>query len=357
MILKLAVEGVTRDVSTLDGAGASVGLSDLGGRILIAEDEPDMRALIVTVLAEEGFETFEARDGEDALRHAHEDRPDLIILDIMMPRLNGLEVCVRLRSNLETSTTPIIFLSAKASLHDTVAGLSNGADDYIVKPFDPMELVARVRSTLNRSRQMTSVSPLTHLPGNTQIAIEIARRLEAQESGSKIAVLHMDIDHFKAFNDYYGFARGDEAIKLLALCAVDVLHRISPDRSFIGHLGGDDFIAITDAERAEPVAKAAIDEWDLGIRNLCDPDDLERGYLEVRGRNGEVRRFPLPTLSIGIAHNKDRPLRSHQEISALASEMKKFAKSVTGSQYAVDKRKEPFPEPAKSTLAESLPTD
>lgn len=305
-----------------------------------------MRALIATVLAEEGFETFEARDGEDAIRHAYEDKPDLIILDIMMPKLDGHEVCRRLRSDLHTSTMPIIFLSAKASLDDTVAGLSDGADDYIVKPFDPIELLARVRSTLNRSRQMTSVSPLTHLPGNTQIALEIARRLDGHDS-SKIAVLHLDIDYFKAFNDYYGFARGDEAIKLLALCAVEVLHRISPDKSFIGHLGGDDFIAITDSERAEIVAKATIDEWELGIRNLCDSDDLERGYLEVRGRLGEVRRFPLPTLSIGVASNAERPLRTHQEISELAAEMKKYAKSQSGSHYAVDKRKEPFPEPTK----------
>ncbi|HEX2240753.1 MAG TPA: response regulator [Actinomycetota bacterium] len=343
-------------MTELEGVGTGpLGPSDLTGRILIAEDEPDMRTLISIVLEEEGFEVIEARDGEEAISGAHEHKPDLILLDVMMPRLNGLEACRRLRSDLETSTTPIILLSAKASLNDTVAGLSHGADDYIVKPFDPIELVARVRSTLNRSRQMTAVSPLTHLPGNAQIAFEIARQLEAKDS-SKIAVLHLDIDYFKAFNDYYGFARGDEAIKLLARSAMDVLHRLSPDKSFLGHLGGDDFIAITDPTEAETVAAAMIEDWDVSIRNLCDPDDLELGYLEVRSRLGELRRFPIPTLSIGIASNVHRPLKTHREISELAAEMKKFAKSQTGSVYAVDKRKEPFPQPTKAEAALRIPT-
>ncbi len=323
---------------------------DVAGRILIAEDEPDMRMLISTILEEEGFEVIEARDGEEAISRAHESRPDLILLDMMMPRLTGLEACKRLRSDLQTSTTPIIFLSAKASLEDTVAGLSGGADDYIVKPFDPIEMVARVRSTLNRSQQMTAVSPLTHLPGNTQIAFEIAKRLEAEDS-TKIAVLHLDIDYFKAFNDYYGFSRGDEAIKLLAASALSVLNRLCPDNSFLGHLGGDDFIAITDPERAEVVAAATIEDWDVSIRNLCDPDDLELAYLEVRSRLGELRQFPIPTLSIGIASNVHRPLKTQREISELAAEMKKYAKSQPGSLYAVDKRKEPFPQPTKEQAA------
>ncbi|MFN2526072.1 MAG: response regulator [Actinomycetota bacterium] len=312
--------------------------------ILVADDEVDMVTLIASILEAEGFQVLEAHDGERALYLAREHQPDLILLDVMMPRMDGLEVCRRLRANLRTVGIPVMLVSARAGINDRVTGLGTGANDYIIKPFDPFEMAARVKSTLLRAREMAAMSPLTHLPGNKQILQEITRRIE---HGAKFAAMHLDIDNFKAYNDSYGFARGDEAIKLLAACALGALDEYSSEESLLGHIGGDDFMALTSADAGEVVAKKIVDSWDRQLPELCDPDDVARGYLEVTDRLKNVHRVPLVTLSIGLVTNITRPVKTHWEVSALAAEMKRFAKTHEGSFYAIDRRQEPFPEPSK----------
>ncbi len=310
--------------------------------ILVADDEVDMVTLIASILEAEGFEVLEAHDGERALKLAREHQPDLILLDVMMPRMDGLEVCRRLRANLRTVGIPVMLVSARAGINDRVTGLGTGANDYIIKPFDPFEMAARVKSTLLRAREMAAMSPLTHLPGNKQITQEITRRIEL---GLKFAAMHLDIDNFKAYNDSYGFARGDEAIKLLAAVALEALDEYASDDSLLGHIGGDDFVALTGSDAGELVAKKIVDSWDRELPELCDPEDVARGYLEVTDRLKNVHRVPLVTVSIGLITNATRPVKSHWEVSALAAEMKRFAKSHEGSYFAVDRRQDPFPDP------------
>ena len=168
-------------------------------RILIADDEPDIRLVLRTRLELEGFAVIEARDGAEAVRVAQTETPDLIVLDVMMPEMDGVEVCNRLRASFNTRNIPVIMLTARAGRDDKIAGLTKGANDYITKPFDLNELTQRVRNTLDWSRQQRSASPLTGLPGNHSINDEIRRRLADQRS---FALLQIDIDHFKAFNDY-----------------------------------------------------------------------------------------------------------------------------------------------------------
>ena len=151
-----------------------------------------------------------AGDGEEALERATEMRPDLVLLDVMMPRLDGFEVAQRLRKNPQTANTSIIMLTAKALSSDKVTGLQSGADDYIIKPFDPIELLARVKGTLRRAKEMRNLSPLTGLPGNIRIQEEIERQVREHRP---FAVLYVDLDNFKTYNDKYGFVRGDRLIQ------------------------------------------------------------------------------------------------------------------------------------------------
>src|SRR5450631_1169967 len=174
------------------------------GTILVVDDDADIVRFVEMNLRLEGYRVVVARDGVEALAMVAAEMPDLVLLDTMMPGYDGIEVTRRLRADSRTSTLPIIMLTAKTMSADRVLGLTTGADDYIIKPFDTLELVARVRSTLRRNAEARAVSPLTSLPGNVRIEDEIAGRVS---SGSPFAVAYLDLDNFKAFNDAHGFMR------------------------------------------------------------------------------------------------------------------------------------------------------
>ncbi|HEX2296179.1 MAG TPA: response regulator [Actinomycetota bacterium] len=305
--------------------------------VLVADDDQDIVRFVEVNLRLEGYEVATASDGEQALQGAYDLMPDLVLLDVMMPKIDGFEVCQRLRGDARTKHMSVIMLTAKSLSADKVVGLTAGADDYMIKPFDPMELVARVKSALRRSREMRAVNPLTQLPGNVQVQEEVAKRVSL---GAPFALMYVDLDNFKAFNDYYGFLRGDEAIKLLTKCAAGALAKHGGPGCFLGHVGGDDFVAITTPDVAELAAKEIIECWDDKISELYDPDDLERGFIEVKDRQDQMHRFPPTTVSIGIATNTRRPIGSHWEASEIAAEMKQFAKREPRSSYAIDRRRD-----------------
>ena len=253
----------------------------------------------------------------------------------MMPGIDGVEVTRRLRSTALTSVLPIIMLTAKGQTTDKVLGLSVGADDYIVKPFDTMELVARVRSTLRRKQEFLDVSPLTGLPGNSRIMREIAERLRA---GDTFAVCYCDIDGFKAVNDAYGFARGDEFIITLARKLQKAVTEIGDSSTFLGHVGGDDFVVICRPEQIRPLTEAAVGEFEAAADQLYDPEDRARGYVSVRSRRNGIQDVGLVTVSVGVALSSRRKYTDPRELIADASEMKTVAKTQPGSFVAVDRR-------------------
>ena len=172
--------------------------------ILVVDDDPDIARFVEVNLRSAGYDVAVAGDGEEALERAGELRPDLVLLDVMMPRIDGFEVAQRLRKNPQTANTSIIMLTAKALSADKVTGLQSGADDYIIKPFDPIELLARVKGTLRRAKEMRNLSPLTGLPGNIRIQEEIERQVR---EARPFAVLYCDLDNFKTYHDQKGFVR------------------------------------------------------------------------------------------------------------------------------------------------------
>jgi diguanylate cyclase (GGDEF)-like protein len=226
-------------------------------------------------------------------------------------------------------------LTAKALSADKVLGLSSGADDYIIKPFDPVELLARVKGTLRRAREMRALSPLTGLPGNIRIQEEI-RRLVGEDQ--PFALLYADLDHFKAYNDHYGFVRGDRAIQVVARLSVEVANELVGPGAFIGHVGGDDFILIVPPELAESVAKKLCERFDQEVPALYDKIDADRGAIEIEDRQGNLRRFPLLTISLGVASTDRRKFAHFGEAVAVATELKQFAKREPRSSYALDRR-------------------
>ena len=304
----------------------------MGDKILVADDDPAILRLVEINLDLDGFEVITASDGEEALRLVNEHLPALVLLDVMMPKIDGYEVCERIRADGRTRHINVIMLTAKSLSADKIVGLTAGADDYVLKPFDPMELVARVRSTLRRTREMRAVSPLTGLPGNVQIEDEIRHR---HREGEALAVCYVDLDNFKGYNDRYGFLQGDRAIVYTAETLREVAE--SFPGSFLGHVGGDDFVLVVGADEAEAACQKAIERFDEGARSLYEPEDALRGYIEVEDRRGRMMRYPILSLSIGVGLN-DETVHEYREIVDTATEMKSFAKRQAGSVYALDRR-------------------
>lgn len=304
--------------------------------ILVVDDDPDIARFVEVNLRSAGYDVSVASDGEEALDKAATLRPDLVLLDVMMPRIDGFEVAQRLRRNPQTSNTSIIMLTAKALSTDKVLGLTAGADDYIIKPFDPIELLARVKGTLRRAKEMRNLSPLTGLPGNIRIQEEIERMVRDDRP---FAVLYSDLDNFKAYNDQKGFVRGDRLIQTTARIIQDAVVEFAGSDGFVGHVGGDDFVAVAPPEIAEDVAKRIVERFDAEIHEFYEKSDLDQGYVEVEDRKGVLQRLPLVGVSVGIATTLVRKFAHYGEAVAVATEMKQFAKRESRSSFAIDRRK------------------
>jgi diguanylate cyclase (GGDEF)-like protein len=320
-------------MSTTEAEGGAAGT---GETVLVVDDDFDIARYVELNLSLEGFTVHVAHDGQEAVAKAQNLRPDAVLLDVMMPGLDGYEVARRLRSNARTNHCAIIMLTAKSLSADTVLGLTAGADDYISKPFDPPELVARVRAALRRARQLRDVSPLTGLPGNSEITRQVERLVAERQP---FALIHADLDHFKAYNDRYGFLRGDQAIKATAEVLESVLSRCEDDTCFLGHVGGDDFVLLASPESAESVAAQVIAAFDAMAPSLYDPEDAARGWIEIEDRRNNRRTVEIMTISLGIATTVHRPLLTVAEASAIATEMKMVAKEDVRSTYRVDQRR------------------
>jgi diguanylate cyclase (GGDEF)-like protein len=303
--------------------------------ILVVDDDPDIARFVEVNLRSAGYDVSVASDGEEALDKAATLRPDLVLLDVMMPRIDGFEVAQRLRRNPQTSNTSNIMLTAKALSTDKVLGLTAGADDYIIKPFDPIELLARVKGTLRRAKEMRNLSPLTGLPGNIRIQEEIERMVREDRP---FAVLYSDLDNFKAYNDQKGFVRGDRLIQATARIIQDAVVEFAGAEGFVGHVGGDDFVAVVPPDYAEDVGKRIVERFDAEVGEFYEKEDLERGYVEVEDRKGVLQELPLVGVSVGIATTQVRSFAHYGEAVAVATEMKQFAKRETRSSYAIDRR-------------------
>jgi len=306
--------------------------------ILIADDDPDLRDILRTILAPSGFSIVEASDGEMALQTIRTQTPDLVILDYMMPKMTGPQVCAQLKEDLVLRHLPIIMLTGKGELQDKVLGINAGADDYLVKPFEPEELLVRVKMVLRRASQDLEANPLTKLPGNISIYHELERRLAM---GQPLAVCYLDLNRFKAFNDHFGFQRGDEVIQRTATLLLDVSRRSGSPTDFVGHIGGDDFIMMTTVECAEQLCEAVVKEFDAMAPQLYDAQDRARGYLLHTDRKGRPVKIPLLSIAIALVTNEAHPLTHPGQVAKIGAELKAYAKQFERSLYVKERRQTP----------------
>ncbi|MCP3911881.1 MAG: response regulator [Actinomycetia bacterium] len=297
---------------------------DLGLRTARVAEQTQFRALVET-------------DGLLGLGRVVEDRPDLVTLALDLEGLNGFELCKAIRADARLSSTAIIFVTDHDDHESRIRALDLGADDYVVHPFNPGELAARMRSALRRTQQLRSVSPLTGLPGNVEIVDAVKSLIDDE---MPFALVHADLDHFKAFNDHYGFLRGDRILTETASAVVDSLVTVTGVPRFAGHIGGDDFALIVPPDEVEAVCGHVIETFDAIVPSFYDDVDRDRGWVEVADRQGVVRRHRLLSISLGVASTATRSIESPAEASVIAGHLKEFAKAVEGSAWRVDQRRD-----------------
>lgn len=303
---------------------------------LIADDEPDLREILGIVLEAEGFTVLEANNGQEALDLIKNQTPDIMILDYMMPVMTGPELCKEVKKDIFLRHVPIIMLTGKKEVQDKVEGINAGADDYVIKPFEPEELLARVQMVLRRTTQGLEANPLTRLPGNTSIQSELDARIRA---GQGIAACYVDLNRFKAFNDHYGFKRGDEVIAKTAQVLMEASRAKGGDNDFLGHIGGDDFILLTNPETAEDLCQEVIDRFDTMALQLYDEEDRQRGYIIHKDRAGNKIQAGFLSIAIALVSSEDRTLDHPAQIAEIGAQLKGLAKQSENSTYVRDRRR------------------
>ncbi len=278
------------------------------------------------------FKTIKTTELEVALRNI----PSLIIIDEDNTDINIVEFCKSIRSNEDNSITPIIVISSNREKEHSVDVLKTDVQYYIKKPLDDEYFFYTIKNIVGLLTKNRRISPLTGLPGNVQIQTEMKKRLLNKET---FAILYFDLDNFKAYNDVYGFSNGDEIIKFTARTISKHIHQIKNSDNFVGHIGGDDFVAIIGPTDYDKVCQDIIQEFDKYAVDFYNEVDIERGYVEVANRRGIIEQFPLTTISIAVLEVDSKIYKTTLEIGEIASQIKHQAKSVLGSTYIINKRR------------------
>jgi signal transduction histidine kinase/DNA-binding response OmpR family regulator len=301
-------------------------------RVLVVDDDPSIRMICREVLEMGGYQVRDAGSATVALAEARKFRPDMILLDVLMPAIDGFRTAEMIRADATLGMPPIMFLSARGDTADKVRAFRSGAEDYMVKPFDAAELLARVAKALDRQARELGASPTTQLPGADAIQAEVERRLA--HGDTRAVACYLDLDNLKAFNDYYGYAKANAVIRQTGDVIRHVVTRDGGPGDFIGHIAGDDFVFITTAERVDAVCRGICERFDGLIKLYYERADRERGYIETKDRFGVQRKFPV--MSVSIAAIALSRAKTYAGLAELAAVGKRTAKAIPGSAYVRD---------------------
>ncbi len=274
--------------------------------------------------------------GTDNLEEALRNIPSLIIIDEDTAQMDILKLCGKIRADEDNSITPIIVITSNKDRMHRIDILKTHVEYFIKKPIDEEYLYYTIKNITSLMYINRRVSPLTGLPGNVQIQAEMKKRLLNKE---KFAIMYFDLDNFKAYNDVYGFANGDEIIKFTAKVILKNVHNIENSDNFVGHIGGDDFVAIVGETDYDKVCQDIIAEFDNEAVEFYNEEDVERGYVEVANRKGIIEQFPLTSISIGVVEVDNKSFKSTLEIGEVGAQVKHRAKTIMGSTYVINRRK------------------
>lgn len=274
---------------------------------------------------------------EDEIQLVFRNLPQLIIINDDNTKIDTIELCAKIRKNEENNIIPIIVLSSNENREFKIELAKNYVEYYIAKSMGQEYLYYRIRNMFRLLVVNRTISPLTGLPGNTQIQTELKRRMLR---GERFVVLYLDLDNFKAYNDVYGFLKGDEIIKFTARTILKNVSNNAKTDLFVGHIGGDDFVTILGDEIGyEKICQDIISEFDSGVKYFFTEEDYKRGYLKIQNRKGKMEHFPITSISIGVVVADPDRFTNVLEIGEVGAQVKHIAKKYKGSCYATDRRK------------------
>lgn len=274
---------------------------------------------------------------EDEIQLVFRNLPQLIIINDDNTKIDTIELCAKIRKNEENNIIPIIVLSSNENRKFKIELAKNYVEYYIAKSMGQEYLYYRIRNMFRLLVVNRTISPLTGLPGNTQIQTELKRRMLR---GERFVVLYLDLDNFKAYNDVYGFLKGDEIIKFTARTILKNVSNNAKTDLFVGHIGGDDFVTILGDETGyEKICQDIISEFDSGVKYFFTEEDYKRGYLKIQNRKGKMEHFPITSISIGVVVADPDRFTNVLEIGEVGAQVKHIAKKYKGSCYATDRRK------------------
>lgn len=303
--------------------------------IYIIDDDNNLIDTLTEVFKDENDYIFKSVETEQ-LDIALKNIPSLIIINEDNIKANIIDLCNKIRENTDNSITPIIVITSDKDRNHRIEILKKSIEYYIKAPIDKEYLYYTIKNITRLMNMNRRISPLTGLPGNVQIQVEMKKRLLKKED---FAILYLDLDNFKAYNDIYGFLKGDEIIKFTAKTIIKQIHNSSSENAFIGHIGGDDFVAIIYNEDYEKICKSIIEEFDKNILEFFSEEEIERGYFEVANRKGIIEEIPLTSISIAVVIVENGKYETTLEISEVGAQVKHLAKTKMGSSYAINRRK------------------
>jgi PleD family two-component response regulator len=288
-------------------------------RLLVVEDDLDIGNMLKIYFSGMDFDVDVAIRGSEALEKTKQVLPHLIVLDIMLPDIDGYEVCRSLRTNMRTSHIPVIFLTQRDERSDKLQGLELGADDYITKPFDIEELKLRVQGAIRRSERESLTDPRSGLPAGRLIEEQL-RRIIRQKGW---ALLDARVNNFEPFKDVYGFVAGDDVLRFTAMMIGEVVDEVGSTSDFIGHAGGDNFIVITTEEKAEAMKARLKERFDNEVLTHYNFMDRQQGFVQAPAADGTTVKVPFMTMSVGIVSPSSNSFADIREITELAAEARR----------------------------------
>lgn len=288
-------------------------------RLLVVEDDVDIANMLKIYFSGMQFNVDVANRGSDALEMTKHVLPHLIVLDIMLPDIDGYEVCRNLRTNTRTSHIPVIFLTQKDERSDKLQGLELGADDYITKPFDIEELKLRVQGAIRRAERESLTDPRSGLPAGRLIEEQLRRIIREKDW----ALLDMRINSYEKFKDVYGFVAGDDVMRFAAMMIGEVVDELGSDSDFIGHAGGDNFIVITSQDAASEIKQRVKERFAEEILTHYNFMDREQGFMQAPDADGETEKVPFMTMSVGLVSPGEQSFADIREITELAAEARR----------------------------------